>query len=182
MQIGQFNHVILPQPANLPPAGNATPESTPESAAAVTAAAPGVASAILNLQSEGDVAAAAGTLPADLVYSNGSDPKAASSKDTDVDTARMAEQHRLAQQRSSGVAARLSVDKDGVLVAQSGASISTKREEFVHHAVNTMRSYADAQARSTPAATADSAASPGSLIARSLGDVQKLAARFKMFT
>lgn len=74
-------------------------------------------------------------------------------------------------------------DKRKVVVSDEDLSprfIGTKSEEFVNFAVQTMRQFADEQERAKglakPAASDDA-----HLIPRNLGDVQKLAARFKLF-
>lgn len=182
MQIGHTKHITLPGVGNQP-----TPPKTGDDSAATPDAlvsgrgaavrqitpaqnAPGV---VAKIQSGSDGAATV-ALPPGLVYSN--TRKAAPAEDTDADTARMAEQHRQAMERATQAPTGLAVGKDGLLVAKPA---QTKSEEFVHFAVNAMREYADEQARLKAEATqADTTAH---LIPRNLGEVQKLAARFKLF-
>ena len=192
MQIGQLNHLNYPnlgnQAANGAAAGDAgsaagtSAKSSGRSAAAATAApvqdAVGV---ILKLQA--DISAQPSVaLQKDLVYSDGRQRTTA--PDADADTRRMAEQHRLALERTAGTSTPLVVDKDGVLVTQAAASANAAAEDsastdFVTFAVKTMRDYADEQARLKPQAAAGEGT--GSLIPHSLADIQKLAARFKLF-
>jgi len=192
MQIGQLNHLNYPnlgnQAANGAAAGDAgsaagtSAKSSGRSAAAAPAAplqdAVGV---ILKLQA--DISAQPSVaLQKDLVYSDGR--QRATAPDADADTRRMAEQHRLALERTAGTSTPLVVDKDGVLVTQAAASASAAAEDsastdFVTFAVKTMRDYADEQARSKPQAA--QGGGTGSLIPHSLADIQKLAARFKLF-
>ncbi len=183
MQIGHTKHITLPGLGNQPTAPKTSDDS--ESNAALGAAVSGRGAAVRQITpaqnapgvvakiqsgSEGAVAVA---LPPGLVYSN--TRKAAAAEDTDADTTRMAEQHRQAMERASQAPSGLAVGKDGLLVAKPA---QTKSEEFVHFAVNAMREYADEQARlkeeSNQADTAH-------IIPRNLGEVQRLAARFKLF-
>lgn len=140
--------------------------------------APGV---IAKIQSGGDGTSDI-SLPPGLVYSLARKADASSSADTDADTQRMAEQHRQALQRNAGTSTNLAVDKDGVLVAKPGANADAKAQDFVTFAVNTMREYADEEARQSAQTAQTEATSTAPLLPRSLGDVQKLAARFKLFS
>ena len=67
---------------------------------------------------------------------------------------------------------------DLVYTAKPRTTTATPAEAFVHGAVTAMRDYADTQARLKQSATATEVPS---LLPRSLGDVQKLAARFTLF-
>lgn len=58
--------------------------------------------------------------------------------------------------------------------------VGTKSEEFVNFAVQTMRQFAEEQERAKALAK-PAAGDEAHLIPRNLGDVQKLAARFKLF-
>jgi hypothetical protein len=121
-------------------------------------------------------------LQKDLVYSDGRQRTTA--PDADADTRRMAEQHRLAIERTAGTSTPLVVDKDGVLVTQAAASANASASEataadFVSFAVKTMREYAEEQARLKQQSASGEGA--GSRIPHSLADIQKLAARFKLF-
>ena len=192
MQIGLLNHLSFPSTATPPASASVADDSanataTSDAAASVAsasasgtnaAAAPNGASAILTLGSADATASTAG-----LVYSNTSAPAGSSVSDTD----RMAAQYQQALARNNGVSTRLSVGKDGVLQASSSSSApattASKPEDFVTFAVKAMRANADAleQAQAQASATQASSA-PGSLISRSLGDMQKLAARFNLFS
>ena len=188
MQIGQLNHLKYPSLGNQPGLGNAADDadaatgatSTPGRGTAVrqlTPAqdAPGI---IVKLQSDSSTPPGL-ALGRDLVYSNGRPGN--TDNDSDADTRRMAEQHRVAMGRAASTPASLAIDKDGVLVAKPAASGSAAPQDFVSFAVNTMRDFADEQARLKAQNASTEGASGTSLIPRSLGDVQKLAARFKLF-
>ena len=142
---------------------------------------PEAAGVILSLQSDTAAAAGAG-VPKDLVYSDTrKNAKGQDKPSEQADTERMALQHSQALQRSASAASSLSVDKDGVLVALPASAAEVKTQAFMHHAVTAMRTYADEQERlKTVNASADSTAATA-LIPRSLAEVHKLAARFKLF-
>jgi hypothetical protein len=192
MQIGLLNQLNFPDRAGAPAAGNASESSAGTSVSQSTGSLPAPASAsdpttsaasvVLSLRSDGD-AGSGQTLKNGLIYSNGLKP----APNQDADTAGMAEQYRLAMQRTGGSPANLSVDKNGVLSASTGSrpvngsASDSNSQDFVTFAVTTMRDLADSQDRlknSTAQATGSAAAS---LVAKGLGDVQKLAARFKLF-
>ena len=198
MQVGLLNHLKYPKGSEPPLASTgegSTAPTKPGLGATVrqmTPAqdAPGV---VLKLQSgEGDKPGLA--LAKGLVYSNGRKASAAADTEGAGDTERQALQHSQALQRSAGAATHLHVDKDGVLVAQPAldaqarslakreAKADSRSEDFVQHAVGAMREYADAQERlKTAGRSADSATGAG-LIPRGMEQVQKLAARFNLFT
>lgn len=184
MQIGPNKLLRFLPGSTQPLAAQAGDKDTTDAAAASTAAAPATAPAqedagvILAIRSEAPGAAA---VPADLVYSNNRKSVAATDDVTDVE--RMAAQHQQALERSTG-SSSLSVDKDGVLVAQAASPASHKAQDFVSVAVSAMREYADEQERLKTARQAADAANDAdtSVLPRSLVEVQKLAARFKLFT
>jgi hypothetical protein len=93
----------------------------------------------------------------------------------------MAQQHSQAVLRNAGSSTKLTVDKDGVLVAGAAPGANTKPQDFVTLAVSAMRDYADEQERLKSAAQSSESSSTASLIPRSLAEVQKLASRFKLF-
>jgi hypothetical protein len=154
--------------------------ATPARAATVRALAPtqDAPGVILTLQNESAATPGVG-LANGLVYSNGR--KTAASDDADSDTERMAAQHSQALQRSAGSTTRLTVDKDGVLVAGTASTSDTKPADFVTFAVHTMRDFADEQERLKSTSQTSESTSATSLIPRGLAEVQKLAARFKLF-
>ena len=187
MQIGQLNHLNLPKSSNPLLAANAGDDGTAAAGGTATSGAgaalpvptvahdaPGV---VLKLQSEATTAGAG--LVKGLVYSNGR--KSAASSDVDSDTERMAQQHSQAVLRNAGSTTRLTLDKDGVLVAGAASTADSKPQDFVTFAVSAMRDYADEQERLKTAAQASEGATAASIIPRSLAEVQKLAARFKLF-
>jgi hypothetical protein len=139
---------------------------------------PGV---ILKLQSDGSTTTGL-VKPQDMVYSNAS--KVQASQDSDAD--QMAAQHQLALERSKAAPTRLSVDKNGLLVANAGVDQTTGEadsppKDFVTFAVKAMRDYAANQDRLKAIAEQSSHVSATALLARGLGDVQKLAAKYKLF-
>lgn len=187
MQIGQLNHLNFPKSSNQPLAANTGDDSAPgangmgapglgATVRTLTPAhdAPGV---VLKLQAGPDDAQGL-ALAKGLVYSNGR--KAASASDADSDTMRMAQQHSEAVQRSAGNTTRLTLDKDGVLVAGASAA-NPQPTDFVSFAVSAMRDYANEQERLKSSAQLGDSASAGSILPRSMAEVQKLAARFKLF-
>ena len=183
MQIGSSNPLSFLPGSSTPLAGKANDHDSDTAGSgrglAVPAATPVQDAAGVILTLAPDAATPGTALPADLVYT--ASPKAAAAQDTDRDTARMALQHSQAVARSAGSASSLRVDKDGVLIAKPASPGEIKAQEFVHFAVTAMRDYADTQDRLKQAARQAEAAIPTPLIPRSLGDVQKLAARFKLF-
>lgn len=149
------------------------------SAAALPDATPAQedAGVILAIQSE---AAGANALPKDLVYSNAR--KSTAPADDSSDTEHMALRHQQALERMAGSSSKLDVGKDGVLLAEPASPAEVKERQFMHFAVNAMREYADTQDRLKTMADKTGASAPAtSLVPRSLADVQKLAARFKLF-
>ena len=187
MQIGLLNHLNFPKSSNPLLAANTGDDSTaaadgraaprPDTSLPLLAPAQDSPGVVLKLQSETTESAAG--QGKGLVYSNGR--KAAASGDTDTDTERMALQHSQAVLRNAGSTTRLSLDKDGVLVAGPASATETKSQDFVTFAVSAMRDYADEQDRLKSTALASDSASAASLIPRGLAEVQKLAARFKLF-
>lgn len=187
MQIGLLNHLTFPKGSNQPLAGNSSDART---TVADGTAAPGLGatlrawapvqdapSVILKLQNE-NAATPGVALAKGLVYSDAR--KSTASKDENSDTVRMAAQHQQAVARNAGSTSSLSVDKDGVMVAQSASPEEIKAQQFMHFAVAAMRDYADASDRvKTGAAGQEDIA--GARIPRGLSEVQKLAARFRMF-
>jgi hypothetical protein len=186
MQIGLLNHLNFPKSSNQPLAANTGDDSTavadgsamPARAAVVretrpTQEAPGV---ILKIQPD---AAASAAVAIGLVYSNGS--KAGAGSDADSDTDRMAAQYSQAVQRSAGSTTNLTLGKDGVLVAKPASASDDKPQDFVSFAVHAMRDFADEQDRLKSTSQSNDGAVAASLIPRSLAEVQKLAARFKLF-
>lgn len=195
MQIGQLNHLNFPKSNELP---LATSTNTSDGSAVATEGsakhglgaalrqqtpaqdAPGV---VLRLQS-GTSAAQGLALARGLVYSDGRKAVGATQADAASETERNALQHSQALQRSAAAGSSLHVDKDGVLVARSAVDAEARApspEAFVHHAVSAMREYADEQERLKTAGRSADSASHAGLIPRGLDQVQKLAARFKLF-
>lgn len=199
MQIGHLNHLNFPKGVPQALVGGAADDGESPAALAPGAAKPGLGATVRTLTPAQDAPGVILKLQKDsmatpgpglangLVYSNARKSAAA---EADSDTERMAEQHRLALERSNGNTTRLSLGKDGVLVAQAAAALdgsadttnpATPAPDFVTFAVGAMRDYANEQERLKNSGAQDGQGSAQSLIARGLGDVQKLAARFKLF-
>ena len=185
MQIGSSNPLSF-LPGNAPTAAGQAKDTDAGSTRAAIASSPAVrdmppqqdaAGVVLSLKT--DVAMNAAILPKDLVYSNTRNN--APSQDSSPDTGRAAFQSSLALQRGTATFTSLSVDKEGVLVAQPASAAEVKVQAFMHHAVSAMREYADEQERLKTVGKPADGANPASLIPRSLAEVQKLAARFKLF-
>jgi len=185
MQIGATNLVSFLPGSTPTAAGPAKDPDTDSHHAAIggSPAAPDIppqqdaAGVVLSLKT--DAAVSAVIPPKDLVYSNNS--KSAPSQDTADDTERAALQYSQAMQRSAASFTSLSVDKEGVLVAQPASAAEVKVQAFMHHAVSAMREYADEQERLKTVGQPADGTTAASLIPRSLAEVQKLAARFKRF-
>jgi hypothetical protein len=196
MQIGSSNLLTFLS-GSTPQATGHTKDQDADSARAKAASAtanegalsgiapePATAGVILSLQS--DTAAAASTaVPKGLVYSNtgksANSQNAQKAQSEQADTERMALQHSQALQRSAAASSSLGVDKDGVLVALPVSAGEVKAQAFVHHAVTAMRAYADEQDRLKTQNQVSAGTSGAALIPRSLAEVHKLAARFKLF-
>ncbi len=88
--------------------------------------------------------------PNALVYSKAR--KSEAGPDESSDTLRMAAQHQQALARNAGSTNSLSVDMDGVLVAEPASPEEIKARQFMHFAVAAMRDYADASDRMKTAA------------------------------
>ena len=99
------------------------------------------------------------------------------------DIERMAKRHQEALERMAGSAGNADVGKDGVLLAEPASPAEIKERQFMHFAVTAMREYADTQDRLKTIADKTEASAPAttSLVPRNLAEVQKLAARFKLF-
>jgi hypothetical protein len=188
MQIGQLNHLDFPKSSKQSLAANSGDAST-DAALGTTTPGQGVAvrqltpaedapGVILTLQKENTATPGVG-LANGLVYDNGR--KTTASSDADGDADRMAAQYNQALQRTAGSTTRLTVDKDGVLVAGATATADTKPADFVTFAVSAMRDYADEQERLKSSTQTSASTSAASIIPRSLAEVQKLASRFKLF-
>ena len=190
MQIGLLNHLNFPKGSKLPFSA-----STDDSAAAANGAAmqglgataiapeqtppPEAPGVVLKLQS--DTAAAGGSLEKWQVYTDGRKAAANGNTNGDSDIDRMAKQYNDAVLRTAGNSTKLTVDKDGVLVAGAASAANGKPQDFVTFAVSAMREYADEQERLKTASQPNGGTSAASIIPRSLADVQKLASRFKLF-
>ena len=190
MQIGLLNHLNFPKGSNQPLSANtddskaaADGTATPSLGAPAPALAPAQDAPGVVLKLQGDKAAASAGLANGLVYSNGR--KAAgrgdANSDAEGDIERMAAQHSEAVLRNAGSSTKLTLDKEGVLVAGAASSAHSKPQDFVTFAVGAMRDYADEQERLKASAQTSDGPPVASLIPRSLAEVQKLASRFKLF-
>lgn len=189
MQIGPSNSLTFigaSAPGGTGRAGDTDSQAASAKSASQEATAPAVAApqpepgVVVNVQAQAPDGSPA-SLPQDLVYTDSTQGSAAGSSDVS-DTERMAQQHSQAVLRNAGTTTSLSVDKDGVLIAKPASAQEIKAQQFVYHAVAAMRSYADEQDRLKTASQAVNGNADAKLIPRSLAEVQKLAARFKLFT
>jgi len=191
MQIGHLNQFNFPKTTNQPLLGNPSDDkSSGATDVASSTTKHGLGEAVRQLTPAQDAPAIilklqSGSNTADgLVYSN--TPKGQGGKSAAAQG--MAEQHHSTNERHNTQATHLSVDASGVLVATAGVGAASEPAEvakpvdFVSFAVSAMREYADEQNRLKISVKQDSQASSTSLLASGLGDVQKLAARFKLFT
>jgi len=188
MQIDRYNHLLFPRD-NAPTAtGNESASGAPASGmtqpqARVSAASAGEAgvaraeSVVLKIQWPDD-AAVQRTRADAAVYAPAS--KVPARDDTDADS--QAQEHQRALDRNTGVFTRLSVSKDGVLVADPQATPQVKQPDFVALAVSAMREFSDeAERQKAVQAPAAESASPAATGWGKLRDLQQLAARFNVF-
>jgi len=188
MQIDRYNHLLFPRDNAPTAAGNGSASGAAVPAAgqsharvpATVANEAGLAhaaSAVLNIQWPDDPATVRNRGEA-AVYSPVR--KAVGGDDADVDT--QAQAHQSALERNTGVFTRLTVNKDGVLVAKPQAKTEAKQPDFVALAVSAMREFSDeaerVKAAQPPAAEQPAASTTGW---GKLKDLQQLAARFKVF-
>lgn len=175
MQIGSFNPLNI-LPASTSAAGKSDDaEKARQAAQAAEQARAKAVSDAAEIPPQQDaagvvhIASDAAVLPADLVYGNGN---ASTADSSDVDTQAMAQRYNQAMERTAGNSTNLSVDSNGVLLARPVSNAEVKAQAFVNNAVTAMRDHADAQERQKAAGMAGDNASA----------MQKLAARFKMFS
>jgi hypothetical protein len=154
MQIDRYNHLLFPRDAHSgtnPAASGKDASSSAVGAAGVLvkppAGVPATAlarttqrpeSVVLNIQwPDGDVA----NSPDPGVYTNGR--KAVASGDADASA--MARDHQLAIDRNAGSFTQISLNKDGVLVANKPQPTAAhdNQPDFVALAVSAMREYSD---------------------------------------
>lgn len=154
MQIGSTNSlVLLPGPS--PVAGPLGDRVAASSSPAALPPPPDAAGVVLHLSQQASADPNLPEAPA-LVYTN-------------------------ASARADAAPAVPQAAPDGVLVAPPASEAEVKAAAFVHHAVTTMRMYAEAQERLKTASHAEDPAPAAPLIPRTLAEMQKLAARFKLF-
>ncbi len=103
--------------------------------------------------------------------------KAVARDDADTDT--QAQDHQRALDRNTGIFTRLTVNKDGVLVARPQAE--ARQPDFVALAVSAMREFSDEAERQKTQAPAAAEAPAGGMPWGRLKDLQQLAAKFNVF-
>ncbi len=188
MQIDRQNYLLLPRD-NAPTAtGNGSASGAAAPAAghsqgrvpATVASDTGLAhaaSAVLNIQWPDDPAVARNRGDA-AVYS----PVRRAVGRDEADAETQAQDHQRAVERNTGVFTRLTVNKDGVLVAKPQTAVEAKQPDFVALAVSAMREFSDEAERAKAArAPTEEVASPPATGWGKLKDLQHLAARFNMF-
>lgn len=195
MQIDRYNHLLFPRDAN---SGNNDPVATGKdvsssvadgvlvklqasTSAAVTARATARPdSVVLNIHwPDGDVA----NTPDPGVYTNGR--KAVVSGAVDAGT--MARDHQLAVDRNAGTFTQISLNKDGVLVANKAQPAATqdKQPDFVALAVSAMREYSDEHDRRKVRTTTETAGATASARTETqwiaFKGLQQIAAKLNVF-
>ena len=194
MQIDRYNHLLFPRDANT--GNNNIPAATGKGVSAsaggvlakpqATTPTPVVArptarsdSVVLNIQwPDGDTA----NTPDPGVYTNGR--KAAATGDADTST--MARDHQLAVDRNAGTFTQISLNKDGVLVANKAqpAAAQDKQPDFVALAVSAMREYSDEHDRQKVRSTTETAATamaPTETQWSAFKGLQQIAAKLNVF-
>lgn len=186
MQIDRYNHLLFPRD-NAPTAtgkepasgagasGVAQPQARVPAAVASEVGAARAESVVLKIQWPDDPATARNDADAG-VYAPAR--KAVPRDDADTDT--QALDHQRALDRNTGVFTRLTVNKDGVLVAKPQAE--ARQPDFVALAVSAMREFSDeAERQKTQAPAAAAEAPAGGMAWGRLKDLQQLAAKFNVF-
>lgn len=155
MQINRLNHLQFPPDSTLPSALKKTSATSSAPAPAAPTQAPEVqrsdnlpGSVVLKIQNQAAVGAEQMgdkvSTPDAAMYSNlarGNANQAPAIKPADIDN--MSLENQLALGRNMGVFTKISLNKDGVLVAKAQTPASSSPPEFVSSAVNTMRDYAE---------------------------------------
>lgn len=185
MQIDRYNHLLFPRD-NAPTAtgndsasgalaaGLAQPQTRVPAAVASEVGAARAESVVLKIQWPDDPATARNGADAG-VYAPAR--KAVARDDVDTDT--QAQDHQRALDRNTGVFTRLTVNKDGVLVAKPQAE--ARQPDFVALAVSAMREFSDEAERQKTQAPAAAEAPAGGMAWGRLKDLQQLAAKFNVF-
>lgn len=201
MQIDRYNHLLFPRDASSGN-GNNNPAATGKDASSSAAVGSSGASAkpqagvpasgtvratqppesvVLNIQwSDGDIA----NNPDPGVYTNGR--KTATMMRTDADTGTMARDHQMALDRNAGTFTQISLNKDGVLVANKAqpAASPDKHPDFVALAVSAMREYSDEHDRQKVRSTTETAAAtaePTEAHWSAFKGLQQIAAKLNVF-
>ncbi len=190
MQIDRYSHLQFP----LDNAANATGRDATSTAPGATAGKSQPRPAVLQPQQPASVRTESvvlkiqwpdgpsiGTLPGDApVYSKAS--TAVTTPDTLTPDSQL-QDHLRAVDRNAGVFTKMSVSKDGVLVATPQPATQAKAPDFVALAVSAMREFSDENDRQKARASAESAAqAPTPEPARgALKGLQQLAAKFNVF-
>ena len=193
MQIDRYNHLLFPRDAHS--GNNTNPAAAGKDAASSAAGASGVLarpqagapaalanqrpdSVVLNIQwPDGDIA----NSPDPGVYTDGR--KAVVSGE--ADTGAMARDHQLALDRSAGTFTQISLNKDGVLVANKAQPVASqdKQPDFVALAVSAMREYSDEHDRQKVRGTTEiaTAAAPTETHWSAFKGLQQIAAKLNVF-
>jgi hypothetical protein len=186
MQIDRYTHLQFPR-NNTPGAADgesadmSRPQglgSQPEQASATTLGDKPlrVDSVVLKLQHSVDVAVQDD--PGGVVYAD--TRKTVRSVEDPADADALATDHQRAIDRNAGLFTRITLDKDGVLVAKPQPAAVTKEPDFVALAVSAMREFSD-EAERQKSQSVDFNAAPAEMPWGRLKGLQQLAAKFNVF-
>ena len=152
MQIDRYNHLLFPRDSNptltdKDPLAGSTASALDGPQSKATAVRDGEAatggSVVLKIRvPDGLVSTAGADAP---VYTNARKTAVAGDQDTDSDS--MVRDHQQALDRNVGVFTRITVNKDGVLVAKAQPATPAKEPDFVALAVSAMREFSDEHER-----------------------------------
>jgi hypothetical protein len=198
MQIDRYNHLLFPRDAHSGTSNNNPAAAGKDASSSAAGGASGVLakpqagapaslaarvtqrpdSVVLNIQwPDGDIA----NSPDPGVYTDGR--KTVVSGETD--TGAMARDHRLAMDRSAGTFTQISLNKDGVLVANKAqpASAHDNQPDFVALAVSAMREYSDEHDRQKVRTTTEiaTAEAPTETHWSAFKRLQQIAAKLNVF-
>jgi hypothetical protein len=187
MQIDRFIHLQIPR-HNLPDASeNESSGVTPRAGltkpqSQLTAPAPQDAAVLANsvvLKIQFPDGGATHDDRSDVaVYTDGR--KSVATSGAQADSASLAANHQRAVDRNAGIFTRITLNKDGVMVAKPQPAGEAKQPDFVALAVSAMREFSD-EADRQRAKSFDFSAAPAEM-PWGLKGLQQLAAKFNVFT
>lgn len=191
MQIDRYNHLQFPRDSGVAPNGrDATSAGAPGTGAGKTpsgVALPGAAAAlarpdsvVLKVQLPGSLSDNPDRMQAGF-YSDGRNFAARSNGEDNASI--QAAEHQRALDRNAGVFTRITLNKEGVLVAQKSQpqpSGEARQPDFVALAVSAMREFSDEAERQKVQSFDFNAAQDEAPVSKFKG-LQQLAARFNVF-